>query len=135
MEATSEYVRGCNKEGKVYVIPAFETICGGPSYADRAALMDKVALQGVVKENCVTQFREKVAPACHNVTDFSRWFALGSAAGTQRGAGAAYEVQYKDEFEPWFVSSRRDTLWFDVRFRGYGGSWVQRVRISKERQT
>ena len=56
-EAGSEYVRGCNKEGKVYVIPAFETICGGPSYADRAASMDKASLHSVVKESCVSQFR------------------------------------------------------------------------------
>ena len=42
--------------------------------------------------------------------------------GAKGGAGGeeAYEVHYRDEFEPWFISSRRETQWFDIRFRGYG---------------
>ena len=51
------YVQGCTEEGRVYVIPAFETSCGGPSYADKAAVMDKIALQGLIKEDCIAQFR------------------------------------------------------------------------------
>lgn len=62
--------------------------------------------------------REKVAPACHNVTDFPRWFKA-------QASDPPYSVMYKAEFEPWFISGRRQTQWFDVRFRGYGKNKVR----------
>ena len=60
-----------------------------------------------------------MAPACHNVTDFARWFKA-------QASDPPYSVMYKAEFEPWFISGRRQTQWFDVRFRGYGKNKVGR---------
>ena len=52
-------VEGGSREGagSVYVIPAFETTCGGPATADKAALLDKAGLRGLIKDECLTQFR------------------------------------------------------------------------------
>ncbi|GAX73527.1 hypothetical protein CEUSTIGMA_g979.t1 [Chlamydomonas eustigma] len=116
-EGSREIVEGCTKKGYVYVIPAFETRCGGPSYADSAAIMKKAELLDPIRNDCLTQFRQKVAPACHNVTDFPRWFQTTHA----------YSVHYRPEFEPWFISDRLKTQWYDVRYRGYGKNKIIQV--------
>ena len=59
-----------------------------------------------------------MAPACHNVTDFPRWVK----------ATEPYDVTYRPEFEPWFISDRLATQWFDVRFRGYGKNKIVQVK-------
>uniref|UniRef100_A0A7R9VDG8 Glycosyltransferase-like protein LARGE2 n=1 Tax=Chlamydomonas euryale TaxID=1486919 RepID=A0A7R9VDG8_9CHLO len=104
------------KERRVYVLPAFETSCGGPSAADRNALLPKDQLRSVVSEGCLTQFRPK-APLCHNATDYSRWF----------DARDAYPVYYVREFEPWFIGGRHSLQWFDFRYRGYGKNKISMV--------
>ncbi len=30
-------------------------------------------------------------------------------------------------FEPWFISGREGTEWFDIRYRGYGKNKIQQV--------
>mmetsp|Transcript_14554 Transcript_14554/g.31695 ORF Transcript_14554/g.31695 Transcript_14554/m.31695 type:complete len:435 (+) Transcript_14554:51-1355(+) len=111
------YITGCTKHNRVYVIPAFETTCGGPSAADRAVQLEKQKLTGLMDEQCLMQFRGNVAPACHNVTDYQRWFR----------AESAYQVQYATEYEPWFISDRSNTLWYDERYRGYGKNKIVQV--------
>lgn len=37
----------------------------------------------------------------------------------------------QEEFEPWFISSRTSTEWFDVRYRGYGKNKIEQVRASR----
>ncbi len=50
-------VEGCAKRKEVYVIPAFETSCGGPAYADGVAVLDKSQLQERIDKGCLSQFR------------------------------------------------------------------------------
>ncbi|GLI66615.1 hypothetical protein VaNZ11_010539 [Volvox africanus] len=103
----AEYVRGC-QGGAVYVLPAFETHCGGTSYADSLALGGKEAVaQGLKK--CLRRMRPK-APFSHNSTKYDRWLATEDT----------YSITYGPLFEPWFISWRWGTLWYDYRFRGYG---------------
>lgn len=83
---------------------------------------DKAGLQPMIQIQCLEQFRARVAPACHNVTDYQRWFATTEA----------YPVKYVKEFEPWFLSSRKGTEWFDFRFRGYGKNKIMQVRGQEE---
>ena len=54
---TGAILEGCTGRGDVYVLPAFETTCGGPSSADKAATMDKAGIQGLVDKGCIAQFR------------------------------------------------------------------------------
>lgn len=110
------YVDRC-KEKQVYVIPAFETLCGGPSFADRISTMSKRELGPHIQDECLSQFRARVAPACHNATDFARWFS----------AESAYSIQYQESFEPWVISDRMDTPWYDVRYKGYGKNKIVQV--------
>ncbi|GFR50315.1 hypothetical protein Agub_g12509 [Astrephomene gubernaculifera] len=94
--------------GGVYVWPAFETHCGGTSYADAVALADKAALPAALRK-CLRRMRPK-APASHNATDYERWMATDGV----------YDIQYGALYEPWFLSWRWGTLWYDYRYRGYG---------------
>mmetsp|Transcript_521 Transcript_521/g.1388 ORF Transcript_521/g.1388 Transcript_521/m.1388 type:complete len:455 (-) Transcript_521:411-1775(-) len=108
----------------VVVIPAFETLCGGPAYADELSVAGKQQLSEAIDKECLQPFRNKVAPACHNVTDFARWFGMREEGG---GTVKEYAVQYQNEFEPWFISKRAATQWYDVRYRGYGKNKIQQV--------
>ncbi|KAG1667268.1 hypothetical protein FOA52_012556 [Chlamydomonas sp. UWO 241] len=110
-------IDGAVNQGRVYVLPALETSCGGPSYADKAVLVPKDQLSPMIVEGCLTQFRERVAPQCHNATDFKRWFR----------ADVAYEVKYATDFEPWLIGGRFNTVWFDFRYRGYGKNKISMV--------
>ena len=56
-ERARAYVDGCTKEGAVYVVPAFETNCGGPSFADKAALLGKEGLPELIDQECLSRFR------------------------------------------------------------------------------
>ena len=114
-----ELVQGCKEQKAVYVLPAFETRCGGASYADRVSLYSKDKLW---REDpaCVGQFRGKVAVPCHNATDYARWFRQDTA----------YMVAFAREFEPWFISYRGSTRWYDVRYRGYGKNKI--VQVNKK---
>lgn len=85
----------------VYVIPAFETRCNGPSFADGVAVHGKERLQAEVAGGCVGQMRGKVAAPCHNATRYERWF----------GAGEPYATTYELSFEPWFIADRRAVPW------------------------
>ena len=51
------FIDGCTKEGKVFVIPAFEVTCKEPLAAEKAALAGKKSLQRLIQEKCVLQFR------------------------------------------------------------------------------
>lgn len=102
-----------------YVIPAFETRCGGPSYADSLATMIKQGLHEHIARDCLGAMRGKVAVACHGPTDFGRWFNT-----TQ-----PYDIQYATHFEPWFLSHRLTTRWFDARYRGYGKNKIVQVSV------
>lgn len=33
----------------------------------------------------------------------------------------------QNEFEPWYLSRRTATQWYDVRYRGYGKNKIQQV--------
>ncbi|EFJ49324.1 hypothetical protein VOLCADRAFT_80793 [Volvox carteri f. nagariensis] len=106
-QTLAEYTRAC-RSGAVYVLPAFETHCGGTSYADSVAVDGKKAvIQGI--KRCVRRMRPK-APFSHNSTKYERWFATDEA----------YSITYGPLFEPWFISWRWGTLWYDYRYRGYG---------------
>lgn len=100
-----------------FVIPAFETRCGGPSYADTLATMLKPDLHEHIARDCLGPMRGKVAQACHGPTDFGKWF----------NATQPYGIQYATHFEPWFMSDRLTTRWFDARYRGYGKNKIVQV--------
>ncbi|KAJ9514700.1 hypothetical protein QJQ45_028412 [Haematococcus lacustris] len=106
----------------VFVLPAFETACGGPALADQIARSGKAAVAEAMRQECLAPFRARVAVACHNATDFPRWLNMGQPGGE---APEAYQVDYQTSFEPWFISSRSATAWFDVRYRGYGKNKIQ----------
>ncbi|KAL6753172.1 glycosyl-transferase for dystroglycan-domain-containing protein [Haematococcus lacustris] len=108
----------------VFVLPAFETACGGPALADQIARSGKAAVAEAMRQECLAPFRARVAVACHNATDFPRWLNMGQPGGE---ALEAYQVDYQTSFEPWFISSRSATAWFDVRYRGYGKNKIQQV--------
>ena len=46
----------------------------------------------------------------HNATQYGRWMTTNEP----------YEVHYEFRYEPWVISSRLSTKWYDYRFRGYG---------------
>ena len=121
------YTRGSFKENKVYVIPAFETACGGPALADKIALLTKTQLQtpsstssSSIYPKCLSVFRSRVAPACHNATNIPRWFSSPETS-------PPYPISYEEDFEPWFIGGRIETPWFDTRFRGYGKNKISHV--------
>ncbi|KXZ48442.1 hypothetical protein GPECTOR_28g852 [Gonium pectorale] len=103
----TDYTRACRR-GAVYVWPAFETHCGAPSYADEIAKGDKELVTSALKK-CLRRMRPK-APYSHNATNYDMWLT----------SDRAYQIQYSPLFEPWFLSWRWGTLWYDYRYRGYG---------------
>ncbi len=101
------YTSGC-RQGKVYVWPALETGCKtGVQYADAVTTFPKAKVVALMREKhrCVAQMRWDKAPLSHNATDFGRWM----------GSSEPYSITYGDTFEPWFLSWRRSTAWFDYR--------------------
>lgn len=101
----AEYKRGC-REGALYVWPAFETHCGGTSFADSVSLGDKqTVVQGLKK--CLRRMRPK-APFSHNSTQYQRWLSTDTI----------YPITYGLLFEPWFLSWRWRTTWYDYRYAG-----------------
>ncbi|KAG2422729.1 hypothetical protein HXX76_015816 [Chlamydomonas incerta] len=101
------YEEGC-RTGSVYVWPAFETHCAGTSYADNVAVQGKASLPEALKK-CLRRMRPK-APFSHNATNYDKWMT----------ATEPYPITYSPQFEPWFLSWRWGTLWYDYRYRGYG---------------
>eukprot|EP00798_Chlamydomonas_sp_ICE-L_P015620 gene15620-21724_t len=91
--------------------------CGGQVYADSIALRDKSQIPDLIDQECFDQFRKGVAPMCHNATDYSRWMT----------ATKPYSVDYQEHFEPWFMADRMSSLWYDVRYRGYGKNKIVHV--------
>lgn len=115
------YMRGCDGPGRaLYVLPAFETYCGNHKLVDGMAAYSKQQLAALRDRGCAGQFRGKVFPAGHESTDYGRWF----------NASAPYKVPYALSFEPWFISSRAATLWYDIRYRGYGKNKIVQVMAS-----
>ncbi|EFJ52225.1 hypothetical protein VOLCADRAFT_103232 [Volvox carteri f. nagariensis] len=103
----ANYTEGC-RSGRAFVWPAFDTHCNGTEYADFIAMDGRPALnEGLQK--CVTMFSYK-NPVFHNATNYQRWL-------TSR---ETYDIEYNLEYEPWYLSWRWDTPWFDFRYRGYG---------------
>lgn len=119
------YIRGSLEENKIYVIPAFETTCGGPSLADKVSLLSKDQINpdptnpSSLYPKCLSIFRSRVAPACHNATDLPRWFSGKDSD--------PYPIEYQEEFEPWYIGGKLETPWFDTRYRGYGKNKISQV--------
>jgi len=122
--SAAELLQLSAKERTVFVLPAFETTCGGVALANQVSIANKNQMAQLMAEQCLSIFRYDVAPACHNATNFPRWLAAGNSSSLPL---VSYSVQYEASFEPWFISSRRDTEWFDVRYRGYGKNKIQQV--------
>ncbi|PNH12726.1 Glycosyltransferase-like protein LARGE [Tetrabaena socialis] len=110
----ADYTASC-RTGSVYVWPAFETHCGAASYADNVAVGGKAVIPAALKK-CMRKMRPK-APYSHNATNYVQWLA----------SDTAYRINYTSQFEPWFLSWRWGTLWYDYRFRGYGKNKIVHV--------
>lgn len=117
-EAGAALLKGVEEQRSVYVIPAFETQCGGPLFADAIAMSNKDSLQRIDGGACFGSFRSRAAASSHLPTHFDAW---------HHGDGNPYPVTYAPDFEPWFISSRTTSLWHDVRFRGYGKNKIVQV--------
>ncbi|KAG2493832.1 hypothetical protein HYH03_008050 [Edaphochlamys debaryana] len=104
----AEYEGACRKNA-VFVWPAFETHCGGKSYADTVAVNGKGHILEAMKK-CLQRMRWTKAPASHNSTRYLKWLQ----------SDKPYAIKYGYLFEPWFLSWRWGTLWYDYRYRGYG---------------
>lgn len=111
-------LEGVEAQQRVYIVPAFETRCGGPLFADAIVVSDKASLGRMDGGGCLGRFRARVAPWSHLPTNFDVW---------HHGDGSPYHVAYTLEFEPWFLSSRQKSLFYDSRFRGYGKNKVVQV--------
>lgn len=56
--------------------------------------MNKSMVWTEVARDCLSIFRGHVAPACHNATDFPRWFKVGEP-GQEGLPDGAYAVEYQ----------------------------------------
>ncbi|GIL60836.1 hypothetical protein Vafri_15357 [Volvox africanus] len=97
----------------VYVLPAFTTVCGEKQLADSlAATGDKEAIRQALKD-CLRFFAYH-KPMFHGPTQFNKWLASRDV----------YSVTYALNYEPWYISWRFWTTWYDFRYRGYGNNKI-----------
>ncbi|GLC50652.1 hypothetical protein PLESTB_000403600 [Pleodorina starrii] len=111
----ANYTASCRARG-VFVLPAFQLVCGTAMLADSlAATGDKAAIRVALNERLRMFSFHK--PMFHGPTLFEKW--LGSAE--------PYPITYALNYEPWYMSWRRETPWYDFRYRGYGNNKIAQV--------
>ncbi|GLI66616.1 hypothetical protein VaNZ11_010540 [Volvox africanus] len=100
----------------VYVLPAFTTVCGEKQLADSlAATGDKEAIRQAL--NGCLRFFAYHKPMFHGPTQFTKWL----------DSRDVYSVTYALNYEPWYISWRFWTTWYDFRYRGYGNNKIAQV--------
>ncbi|GIL88645.1 hypothetical protein Vretifemale_16560, partial [Volvox reticuliferus] len=100
----------------VYVLPAFTALCGDKQLADSlAATGDKEAIRKAL-QGCLRVFAYH-KPIFHGPTQFEKWLNTRDV----------YSVTYALNYEPWYVSWRFWTTWYDFRYRGYGNNKIVQV--------
>jgi hypothetical protein len=104
----AEYADKCRARG-AFVMPAFTLVCGDAALADSLAEHAGKAEIRVELDKCVRVFSFKV-PMFHGPTQFPRWLE----------SREAYPIRYELNFEPWYLSWRWLTPWYDYRYGTMG---------------
>ncbi|NWW97867.1 B4GA1 glucuronyltransferase, partial [Caloenas nicobarica] len=94
----------------VFVVPAFEVRAGRRLPATKAELL---RLWG---RGDARPFYGTLCPRCHGPTGYGRWRGLPPGPGVR----VAYEVTWRDPWEPFYVGPARGVPPFDPRFVQYG---------------
>eukprot|EP00118_Oscarella_pearsei_P023234 m.274967 g.274967 ORF g.274967 m.274967 type:complete len:264 (+) comp40592_c0_seq21:995-1786(+) len=101
----------------VYVLPAFELMDGVDVPEDKSQLLHLFGLQKV------RPFYAELCWKCQKHTDYDQWLNL---AHEGRALKPAYEVFWKDAYEPFYVSSN-SVSFYDERFKQYGFNRISQV--------
>ncbi|NWU73824.1 B4GA1 glucuronyltransferase, partial [Pterocles burchelli] len=94
----------------VFVLPAFEVRLGPRVPGTKAELLE---LWG---RGLARPFYGALCPRCQAPTDYERWRALAPVPGVR----VAYEVPWRDPWEPFYVGPAHGVPPFDERFLQYG---------------
>ncbi|NXN99885.1 B4GA1 glucuronyltransferase, partial [Rhinopomastus cyanomelas] len=94
----------------VFVLPAFEIQEEAPMPGTKEELLD------LWRSGAARPFYGTLCPRCQAPTDFDRWRGLPVAQGVR----VAYEVPWRDPWEPFYVGPAHGVPPFDERFLQYG---------------
>lgn len=108
-------------ERKAFVFPAFESVNGWETAADRhvvtAAFMGKATLIDLYKAKRLDAFSQNNY-TCHAATNYAKWF----------DANESYEIDYSGPYEPYLLTAKAYTPWYDERYRGYFSNKISHRR-------
>ncbi|KAM9301905.1 beta-1,4-glucuronyltransferase 1 [Gastrophryne carolinensis] len=96
-----------------YVVPAFEI------RHTRRLPGTKDELLRLYQVGEVRAFYEELCPRCQAPTNYSVWLNLPQSAAEAGKIGVAYEVEWRDPWEPFYIGSK-DVPPYDERFKQYG---------------
>ncbi|NXV25140.1 B4GA1 glucuronyltransferase, partial [Cepphus grylle] len=94
----------------VFVLPAFEVRTGTRVPGTKAELLQ------LLGTGDARPFYGTLCPPCQAPTDYGRWWALPPAPHLR----VAYEVPWRDPWEPFYVGPAHSVPPFDERFLQYG---------------
>lgn len=101
----------------LFVVPAYEI-----DEAVAAAPDNKSQLLNLIRLSKVKPFYQDVCWKCQKWTEYDRWEQLVPSSEL----GVAYSVQWKDPWEPFFISSHM-VPYYDERFKQYGFNRMSQV--------
>lgn len=83
-----------------------------------SSAVDKMAVLKATQNRSIVRFASQQFAVGHRQTNFAKWFQTEDW----------YTVDFKPQFEPWFIIDRLSGPLYDVNFRGYGRNKQQQVR-------
>ncbi|XP_078001320.1 beta-1,4-glucuronyltransferase 1-like [Glandiceps talaboti] len=108
-------------QNQVYVLPAFEIDMDASNFPKYRTELIELWDKGDVRP-----FYQELCWKCQKHSNYTKWKGLNVPAVSGRKLNIAYEVEWKDPWEPFYIANRNIPK-YDERFKQYGFNRISQV--------